>query len=538
MLSGVRREADLQFLLAAVVVLIVAVVLIAVLHRYYVKGSRDVALIRTGAGASRVVVDGGCLALPFLHRTEQVSLRAVRLTVSRSAGTSLITADRMRVDLEMEFHLRAEPSEDGIRRVAQVLGGRGFRADALQDLIEGQLLDAMQSVVAARRLDELHEARREAAEAVGEVLRPVLALSGLQLDSVSLTRLDQTPFSALDENNAFNAVGMRRLAEVVAANRKQRVEIEAEADVSVRRSQLEQARQRLRLEQEQKEAEIAQRHELQRLEAETEAVLAQTRAESERASEAARIQQDLEVKAAEINRDRSLREREMAALLAVESGKVDNAIALAAKRAEENRAAAEAEDARSAMVLASEQVLSRKELAVAERAREVALVKLRERSEIASEEARVEADSRLAQARAEAEARQMQAAAQREGMLAEAEGQQALIAASNGQSDALIDMKVEMHRLDRLPEIAAELVKPVEKIDSIRINQIAGLNGNGGPGEGGGSVFDQALNSILGMAVHLPAMKKLGEEIGVDMDTNLATRTSDAINRGSGRKSG
>ena len=41
----------------------------------------------------------------------------------------------------------------------------------------------------------------------------------LELESVSLTALDQTPFEALDENNAFNAVGMRKLAEVIAQSK-------------------------------------------------------------------------------------------------------------------------------------------------------------------------------------------------------------------------------------------------------------------------------------------------------------------------------
>ena len=47
------------------------------------------------------------------------------------------------------------------------------------------------------------------------------------LESVSLTALDQTPFEALDENNAFNAVGMRKLVEVIAKSKMERAEIEA-----------------------------------------------------------------------------------------------------------------------------------------------------------------------------------------------------------------------------------------------------------------------------------------------------------------------
>jgi hypothetical protein len=35
----------------------------------------------------------------------------------------------------------------------------------------------------------------------------------------------------------------------------------------------------------------------------------------------------------------------------------------------------------------------------------------------------------------------------------------------------------------------------------------------------------------MGMAIGLPAIKKLGEEIGMEMDTNLGARALDAINR-------
>ena len=43
--------------------------------------------------------------------------------------------------------------------------------------------------------------------------------------------------------------------------------------------------------------------------------------------------------------------------------------------------------------------------------------------------------------------------------------------------------------------------------------------------------FGAAMDQILGMAVRLPAMKQMGEEIGLDFDANLAGRTADNANR-------
>src|SRR5690606_16829729 len=86
-----------------------------------------------------------------------------------------------------------------------------------------------------------------------------------------------------------------------------------------------------------------------------------------------------------------------------------------------------------------------------------------------------------------------------------------------------------MHKIDKLPEIATQMMKPVEKIESIRINHIGGMGGGNGGGDG--SHFGQALDSILGMSVQLPFMKKIGDEIGLDFDSALAGRTADAAAR-------
>jgi hypothetical protein len=74
------------------------------------------------------------------------------------------------------------------------------------------------------------------------------------------------------------------------------------------------------------------------------------------------------------------------------------------------------------------------------------------------------------------------------------------------------------------------MMKPVEKIDSIRIHQIGGLGtqlGGGGGGGGDGGIarapVNQVLDSIMGMALQLPALKSIGESIGVDLSTAVKT---------------
>ena len=68
-------------------------------------------------------------------------------------------------------------------------------------------------------MDGLHENRADFDAEVQNAVSEDLLKNGLSLESVSLTALDQTPFEALNENNAFNAVGMHKLAEVIATSK-------------------------------------------------------------------------------------------------------------------------------------------------------------------------------------------------------------------------------------------------------------------------------------------------------------------------------
>jgi uncharacterized membrane protein YqiK len=509
--------------IAAAIALIA--ILVMFLNRFYRKSTRDVALVRTGFGGQRIIISGGCLALPFLHKVDEINMRTLRIEVRRSAEGSLITEDRMRVDVELEFYVRVLPSAEGIATAAQALGAKSFTPDGIRNLMEGRFVDAIHAVAARQTMDSLHERRAEFVREISDLLRENLSQNGILLDSVSLTRLDQSAFSAFDENNAFNAVGMRKLAEIIAVNKKKRAEIEADADISVRQTQLEATKRRLLLGQEEAQAQISQRLEIEKIRAASDAEGARAREGALTASEDARIARERQTSAMEVAKQSELRKLEVESQLGVEMKKVDSAIQLAARHIEEARAEAQAELARTEVILAQEQVQTERERAVADRSHELAVKRVNEEGAVEAAKAETDAAVLLRRIRAEAEAMNTTAEADRLRMLAQSEGERALIDAENSRSEALIRLKLEQYRLDKLPGIVAEMMKPAEKIESIRIHQITGFGGlpgttiNADPGSK--PPVNQVMDSILGMALQLPALKSIGDSIGLDFSSAM-----------------
>jgi len=495
------------WILTGLVIVAIGVIVYAGLYQ---RANRETSLVRTGIGGRRVVMDGGTIAIPHFHEVRRVNMQTLRLEVRRTGEAALITKDRMRVDVGVEFYVSVIPSADGVARAAQTLGDRTFSPEKLRELIEGKLVDALRSVAARLSMDELHENRGTFVAEVRESLAASLERNGLELDSVSLTALDQTPFAALDENNVFNAVGMRALAEVIARSKKERAEIDASSEVSVRKAAMQATKQKLEIELEAQEAEIARTQRIETLKAAQVAEVVKRKAEGELEAARARIQMEQAIRAAEIAKEKALLEAEMAQ--------------------ERDRAAADLVKAEATR--AAEGVLTAKQVAEAERRREIALIAARQDGEIAATRLRMQAaaekdaaadraKARLEEAKADADATDIRAAARRNDRLAEAEGQRAMIEAENKIDRHLATMKVELARLEALPKVVGEMVKPAEKIESIRIHHISGLN-TAQSQSNAKAPLNQVLDSIMEMAVQLPSLKKIGEDLALNLDGGLA----------------
>jgi len=530
-------------LILAIIVIVVFVVLAAYFNQ---RSSREMSLIRTGIGGRKVALDGSLLAIPYFHDVSRVNMQTLRIEVRRTDESSLITKDRLRVDMGAEFYVSVDPTEEAVDRASQTLGDRTFDADRLRELIEGKLVDALRSVAARMTMDELHEQRSEYVREVAELLATPLMRNGLALESVSLSALDQTAFSALDENNAFNAVGMRKLAEVIAKSKKERAEIDADAEVSVHRSSMEASKRKLEIDLEQEEAQIRQTEALESLKAAQLSEVAARKAESEKSIHESRINMERDIRSADIAREKIIRQAEIDQTTELEIAEQDRVIAISKKIQDESKARAAADLAKAEAVKATEAIATARSMAEAQRKKQIAVLHAQQESEVSTERliadakaqanVSVEAAKRTLQdAKAEAESSKLRIATMKDEMETRAKGQRALNDAENVLNKEIVALKADLARLKALPKVVKQMVKPAKKIDSIRIHQISGggLTG-GGSGKGSKPPVNQVLDSIMEMAVQLPALKKIGKELGISVEKGLKGK-ADKVQKGSGK---
>ena len=94
-------------------------------------------------------------------------------------------------------------------------------------------------------------------------------------------------------------------------------------------------------------------------------------------------------------------------------------------------------------------------------------------------------------------------------------------AALNTLAAEQIAMQIKMKLLDALPGIIMASVKPMEKIDGIKIVQVDGLNrgGRGAAGEaasaGSGNLAEQAVSAALAYRAQQPILDAVLGEIGM-----------------------
>jgi uncharacterized membrane protein YqiK len=517
---------------AALLLLVVIGLLFAKLYK---RASKEIGFVRTGAGGEKVVINGGALVLPVFHETMPVNMNTVRLAVERKNSDALITLDRLRIDVKAEFYVRVKPDAQSIAIAAQTLGMRTMHPDALKELVEGKFVDALRSVAAGMTMAQLHEQRSDFVQKVQQVSSADLAMNGLELESVSLTGLDQTSIEHFNANNAFDAEGLTKLTEQIELRKKARNDIEQDTRVQIETKNLEAARQSFLLGRDTEFARLEQERELEVRRAEQAAEIAREQAARQREADAARIEAKRQIDAQQIEADRAIKEARIAQEQALELARQEQQIAVQNKSRDESQAKAEADKARADAVAAEEQVATSRETEIAERTKRIELIDAAREAERAAIGIRVqaEAEKQAAADRAEAarlgaegeaEAAKLRAEADRVRFEVEAAGQRAVNEAANLLSSTQVSLQTKLALLKVLPEVIREAAKPMEAIDSIKIVQVDGLTGAGaGSGaapsaDGGGdrNLANSAVQAALRYRAQAPMIDGLMKELGFD----------------------
>ena len=299
-----------------IAIVITLTILIAVgvylLHWLYRHSSKDQSFVRTGSGGERVVMGGGALVIPIIHDITVVNMNAVPIEIRRQGEQSLITKNKIRIDLVTEFSVRVIESKEGVRTAARTLGARTQDPTALKEVVQGKLIDAMSTVAASMTMDEIHEGRQHFISQVSDIAREAVLQNGLELESASLTSLNQASLSYFDERNQFDAEGMTLIVKETEARRKLRNQIENETRVQISTKDFETEQRIIEIDRELEFSRIDQARDIEMKKAKQASEIETERSASQIAITEARVRTEEESERFQINKTRAVEEARIA----------------------------------------------------------------------------------------------------------------------------------------------------------------------------------------------------------------------------------
>ena len=377
--------------------------------------------------------------------------------------------------------------------------------------------DTQQREIARRRaLDQAELKSRELTER--EQINLELELEKARIESERSQReleIGRQKALELVELERQIALTEKTMALSHAEAEKRRTEIIEEHQTEAERVQQERQLDQVRLERERhlEAMQIAKRQAFEEAEIAAAEEVERARIVTERGIEEAKLVKELALRQMAVDRDKQL-----------EIADMDKAIQVAQKSAERSDMLASADVARAKAIQAEEQVFTAREREIAERRKLTELIAAEREAErealrvTAKAEAEMKAAKSLAEAQkiaaeAAAEAEKIRALAAAERYQVDADGQRQINEADNVLSEQARTGRLREKLLERLEGIVRESVRPMEKIDGIKILHVDGLTSGVG---GQRHVTDEVIDSALRYRVQAPMIDKLMQEIGIE----------------------
>ena len=392
----------------AIAILILLTIVIAIvvylLHWLYRHSSKDQSFVRTGAGGERVVMGGGALVIPIVHDITVVNMNAMPIEIRRLGEQSLITRNKMRVDIVAEFTIRVIPTREGVSTAARTLGERTREPGEVKEIVRSRFADALATVAATQTMEDIHTGRGPFMLAVAELAARTLVPNGLELENASLTSLNQTDISVFNPSNAFDAEGLTQLTEQIEARRRLRNQIENDARIDIKLRDYEAEQRALEIDRDLEYARIEQTRAIEIRRAAQLAEIEQERSTSsisittaqvrtEQEAERTRIARDRAIESERINTANHIRTLEIERQRDTELAEINSRTALEARRIE-TRQEIEGERIENERKVREQDIRSRQTISIAEATATAEADQTRIEKEREVEEARI-ATSRM-----------------------------------------------------------------------------------------------------------------------------------------------
>ncbi|WNC32422.1 MULTISPECIES: SPFH domain-containing protein [unclassified Thermosynechococcus] len=482
--------------------------------RVYVITPNNEAFVRTGGifvKKKTVILNGGCIALPGFHELTRVPLREISIDVERTGKLAVRTQDYLRADMRVTFYVCINATEEDVLTAAARLSQNNrITPEDIKNALEKRADDAIRAAAKHKSLAEIDSDKLGFAQEVLNLMQQDLQKVGLTLNNIAISEVQES--DTYDENNFFDAQGVRLRTETIQRSIQQKREVELSTRVAIEQKELDAQKRSLQIEEEKEAALLSQRLKVEALKAQREREIEEAKAAEAAAIQRAKLlqaqaveeeeirkrlaiqqkeieasieleeknkllkvtqaQQQQEAEIAEISRQQQVEANRLQAQVAIAESErqarlaqEDVAIAVATKKKESLIAEAERARAESAVTTAIEveKADRQKNLAIIAAEREAAEKRVLEQNVVEIDAFRRRRQAEIAQQAAELEAEAIRtlAAANRDKALAEAEGMEAMLAAKNVISNANLTAQV----ITALwPELAPQLPQVLEAL--------------------------------------------------------------------------
>jgi uncharacterized membrane protein YqiK len=523
--------------------------------RVYVITPNNEAFVRTGGvfiKRKTVILNGGCVVLPGFHELTRVPLREISIDVERTGKLAVRTQDYLRADMRVTFYVCINASEEDVLTAAARLSQAGkITADDIKNALEKRADDAIRAAAKTKSIAEIDSDKLGFAQEVLNLMQPDLAKVGLTLNNIAISEIQES--DTYDENNFFDAQGVRLRTETIQRSIQQKREVELVTQVAIEQKELDAQKRSLQIQQEKESARLEQQLQVEALKAQREreiqeakdreaAATQRTKILQQKSVEEEEIRRQLGIRQSQIDADIELEERnkmlkvtqavqqqesevaEISRQRTVESSRLeaqvqiaeserqariaqeDVAIAIATKRRESFQAEAQRAKAEASVKTATdiEGAERQRQLAVIAAQREAEERRIADQNVVEIDVFRRRRQAEIARQAAELEAEAIRtlADANRDKSLAEAEGLQAQLAArniiSNANLTAEIIKTIWPELAEKLPEVLQALAPQPGVLGDTRIYAFPGANGNG---SNGAQDVNKLLLSTSGLAL-------------------------------------